>query len=63
MHHGSCTNTHNDVTDLVNHKMVKNAKAWISREQDITFLQVKKSLTCASDDTFLKLSLCSGGSL
>ena len=26
----SCTNTHHDVTDLVNYGIVKNAKTWIS---------------------------------
>ena len=30
MHHVSCTDTHHDVTDLVNHGMVKNTKATIS---------------------------------
>ena len=25
-----CTNTHHDVTDLVNHGIVKNTKTWIS---------------------------------
>ena len=30
MHPVSCTNTHHDVTVLVNHGMVKNAKTWIS---------------------------------
>ena len=30
MHLISCTNTHRDVTDLVNHGMVKNTKTWIS---------------------------------
>ena len=38
MYHVSCTNTHHDVTDLVNHGMVKNIKTWISWEQNITFL-------------------------
>ena len=40
----SCTNTHRDVTDLVNHGMVKNTKTWISWEQNIIFLQNKKIL-------------------
>ena len=44
MHPVSCTNTHHDVTDLVNHGMVKNTKTWISWEQNITFLQNKKIL-------------------
>ena len=34
----SCTNTHHDVTDLVNHRMIKNAKKWISWERGLTFL-------------------------
>ena len=25
-----CTNTHHDVTDLINHEIVKNTKSWIS---------------------------------
>ena len=29
----------NDVTDLVNHGIVKNIKTWISWERDITFLR------------------------
>ena len=45
----SRTNTHHDVTDLVNLGMIKNIKAWISREQNITFLWNKKYLICASD--------------
>ena len=40
----SCANTHHDITDLVNHEMVKNAKNWISWEQNIAFLQNKKIL-------------------
>ena len=40
----SCTNTHRDVTDLVNHGMVKNAKTWISCEQNIIFLRNKRIL-------------------
>ena len=42
MHLVSCTNTHRDVTDLVNHGMVKNTKTWISWERNITFLRNKK---------------------
>ena len=30
MHPVSCTNTHDDVTDMVNHGMVKNTKTRIS---------------------------------
>ena len=42
IHPVSCTNTHHDVTDLVNDGMVKNTKTWISWEQNITFLRNKK---------------------
>ena len=42
LHPVACTNTHHDVKDLVNHKMVKNTKTWISRERNITFLWNKK---------------------
>ena len=48
----SCSNTCDNVTDLVNHQMVKNTKTWMSWEQNITFLQNKNFLTCTSDDTF-----------
>ena len=44
MHLVSCTNTHHDVTDLVNHGMVKNTKTWISWERNIIFLRNKKIL-------------------
>ena len=40
----SCTNTHYDVTDLLNHGIVKNTKTWISLERNITVLQNKKIL-------------------
>ena len=43
MHLFSCTNTH-DVTDLINHEMVKNTKTWISPEQNIIFLRNKRIL-------------------
>ena len=43
MHLISCTNTHCDVTNLVNHGMVKNTKIWISWERNITFLRNKKN--------------------
>ena len=39
-----CTNTHHDVTYLVNQWMVINTKTWISREGNITFLWNKKIL-------------------
>ena len=44
MHPVLCTNTHHDVTDLVNHGMVKNAKTRITSEQKTTFLRNKKIL-------------------
>ena len=40
----SCTNTHCDDTDSVNHGMVKNTKTWISWEWNRTFLWNKKIL-------------------
>ena len=52
VHPVSCTNAHDDVTDLVNHGMVKNTITWISWEQNITFQRNKKFLASASDDTF-----------
>ena len=53
MHPISCTNnTHCDITDLVNHGMVKNTKIYISSEQNVTFLWNKKKFkACASNDT------------
>ena len=51
MHLVSGTNTH-DVTDLVDHGMVKSTKTWISREWNIIFVWNKKILTCALDGTF-----------
>ena len=45
----SCFNIHRDVTDSVNHGMVKNTKTWISWERNIIFLRNKKDLnTCLS---------------
>ena len=44
MHLISCTNTHYDVTDLVNHGMVKNTKTLISCERNIIFLRNEKIL-------------------
>ena len=40
MHLVSCTNTHRDVTDLVNHGMVKNTKPWISWERNKKILNL-----------------------
>ena len=42
MHLVSCTNTHHDIKDLVNHEMVKNEKTLIYWERNITFIQNKK---------------------
>ena len=39
-----CPNAHRDVTDLINHEMVKNTKTGISWERNIIFLQNKKIL-------------------
>ena len=39
----SFTNSHHDVTDLVNRGMVENIKTWISWEPNITFLSNKKN--------------------
>ena len=47
MHLVSCTNTHHDVADFVDLRMVKNSKTWISWEQKITFPGNKKILICA----------------
>ena len=44
MHPVSCTNTHHDITDLVNPGIVKKIKTWISGEREIPFLQNKKIL-------------------
>ena len=58
----SCTNTHRDVTDLVNHGMVKNTKTWISWEQNIIFLWNKIILNlCLRWHILRELSFCSGG--
>ena len=40
----SCTNTHHDVTDLVNYEIVKNTKTWISREWNIIFFLRNKKI-------------------
>ena len=40
----SCTNSHHDVTDLVNQEMVENTKTWISWKRIITFLVNEKLL-------------------
>ena len=40
----SLVHTHHDMTDLENHRMVKNTKSWTSRERNITFLWSKNIL-------------------
>ena len=40
----SCTNTHHDITVLVNHGKIKNAKTCVSWEWNIIFLWIKKIL-------------------
>ena len=52
MHPVSCTNTHHDVTDLLNHGMAENTKTWISQERNITFYETKNVSICASGSTF-----------
>ena len=47
-----CTDSYHDLTDLVNHGMVENAKVLISWERNITSLRNEKFLTCTSNDTF-----------
>ena len=42
MHLVSSTNTHHDVTDLVNHGMIENIKTWISWKRNIIFVRNKK---------------------
>ena len=44
MYPASYTNTHHDVIGLVNQRMVKNSKTWISWKRNITFLRNKKNL-------------------
>ena len=54
MHPVLCTNTHYDVTDLVNHGMVKVQKLEYLENGTYFFYETKK---------FLKLSFFSGGNL
>ena len=64
MHSVSYTDTHHDVTDLLNHGMVKNRKTWISQERNITLLWNKKILNLHLRWHILsKLLFCSGGDL
>ena len=55
MHPVSFTNTHHDITDLVNHEMVKNKKLEYLENGTYLFYKIKKFLTCASDDSFLEV--------
>ena len=51
MHSILCTNIHHDVTDLVNHRMVKNTKLEDLENGTWFFYEIEKFLSCASDDT------------
>ena len=48
----SCTNTHRDITDSVNHGMVKIQKLAYLEKRTQFFYEIKKFLIYASDDTF-----------
>ena len=52
MHPVSCSNTHHDVTDLVNHGMVKNTKLEYFENGTELLYEIKNFLNCASDGTF-----------
>ena len=52
MHPVSCTNTHHNATDLVNHGIVKIQKFEYLENGTLLFYEWKKFLTCASDGTF-----------
>ena len=52
MHPASCTNTHPDVTDLINNGMLKKQKLEYLQNETQLFFETKKFLTCATDDTF-----------
>ena len=49
-----CTNTHRDVKNSVNHRMVKNTKTWVPWEQNIILLRNKKFLSLCLQWHFLK---------
>ena len=63
MHPFSCTNTHYDVTDLVNHWMIKNTKTWIPWKRNVTFCKKKNSWPVSQMTYFEELSFCTGGNL
>ena len=48
----SCTNAHHDITDLVNHGMVKIQKLEYLENRHKIKYEIKKFLTSASDGTF-----------
>ena len=52
MHLVSCTNTHRDITDLVNHGMVKDKKLEYFENGTQFFYKIKKFLIFALDGTF-----------
>ena len=61
MHLVSCNNTHCDVTDLVNHGMVKNIKTWISCGQNIICFRrhILRSCHFVAEVTFnLRVEIC-----
>ena len=51
-HPFSYTNTHHDVINLVNHGMIKIQKLNYLENGTHYLYEIKKFLTCASDDTF-----------
>ena len=49
----TCTNTHHDATDLVNHEMVKKKQKLQDLKDGTPYFQkIKKFLACASYNTF-----------
>ena len=44
LHPASCTITHHDVTDFINHEMIKNTKTWIYWERNVPLLRNKRIL-------------------
>ena len=52
MHLVSCTNTHREVTDLVNHRMVKNTKTSFLQEFLIYAWHILRSYCFVAEVTF-----------
>ena len=52
MHPISCTNTHYDITDLIKYGWLKIQKLEYLGNRTQHFHEIKKFLTCASDDIF-----------